>query len=167
MKKEKIVKISGSSLTIEEIKAVARDYAQVVVEKKTLEKCQKGYEVLKSKIDAKEKIYGVTTGFGEFSQVFIDPEQAARLQLNLIRSHSTGVGDPANEDAVRATMLCRANYLASGLSGGRPILLETLVEMLNKKVTPLILEQGSVGSSGDLAPLAMMALAMIGEGSNE
>ena len=164
MKKEKIVKISGSSLTIEEIKAVARDYAQVVVEKKTLEKCQKGYEVLKSKRDAKEKIYGVTTGFGEFSQVFIDPEQAARLQLNLIRSHSTGVGDPANEDAVRATMLCRANYLASGLSGGRPILLETLVEMLNKKVTPLILEQGSVGSSGDLAPLAMMALAMIGEG---
>jgi histidine ammonia-lyase len=164
MNKEKIVKITGNSLTIEEIKAVARDYAQVVVEQKILEKCEKGYEVLKKKIDAKEKIYGVTTGFGEFSQVFIDPEQAARLQLNLILSHSTGVGDPAGEDVVRATMLCRANYLASGLSGGRPILLETLIEMLNKRVTPLILEQGSVGSSGDLAPLAMMALTMIGEG---
>ncbi len=164
MKKEKIVKITGSNLTIEEIKAVARDYTQVMVEKKILKKCQKGYEILKSKIDKKEKIYGVTTGFGEFSQVFINPEQAAKLQLNLIRSHSTGVGDPASEDAVRATMLCRANYLASGLSGGRPILLETLIEMLNKKVTPLILEQGSVGSSGDLAPLAMMTLTMIGEG---
>jgi histidine ammonia-lyase len=164
MKKSKIVKITGNNLTIEEIKAVARDYAQVFVDKKILEKCQKGYDVLKSKIDAKEKIYGVTTGFGEFSQVFIDPEKAARLQLNLVRSHSTGVGDPANEETVRATMLCRANYLASGLSGSRPILLETLIEMLNKEVTPLILEQGSVGSSGDLAPLAMMALTMIGEG---
>lgn len=164
MKNEQTVKITGRSLTVEEIKAVARDYAPVIIEKEILAKCQKGYEVLRSKIDAQEKIYGVTTGFGEFSEVFITPEQAAKLQLNLIRSHSTGVGSPANEDVVRATMLCRTNYLASGLSGGRPLLLETLVEMLNKKVTPMILKQGSVGSSGDLAPLAMMALTIIGEG---
>ncbi|OGK23373.1 histidine ammonia-lyase [Candidatus Roizmanbacteria bacterium RIFCSPLOWO2_01_FULL_37_12] len=164
MKKINVVKLTGDSLTIKQIKAVARDYAKVEIDKKAFSKSKLGYNILKDKINQKEKIYGVTTGFGEFSQVFIDPDKAAQLQLNLIRSHSAGVGDPAKEDVVRATMLCRANYLASGMSGGRPILLQTLVEMLNKKVTPLILEQGSVGSSGDLAPLAMMTLPMIGEG---
>ncbi len=164
MKQISQVTITGSGLTVEQIKAVARDYAEVEIGKEAANKCKKGYDILQQKINQKEKIYGVTTGFGEFSQVFIDPEKAAQLQLNLIRSHSTGVGDPAKVDVVRATMLCRANYLASGMSGGRPILLQTLVEMLNKKVTPLVLEQGSVGSSGDLAPLAMMTLPMIGEG---
>lgn len=164
MKKPKTVTITGNSLTIDEVKAVARDYAKVKIGKDAADKCVRGYKILQEKIDAKEKIYGVTTGFGEFSQVFINPEKAAQLQLNLILSHSTGVGDPAKEDIVRATMLCRANYLASGMSGGRPILLETLVNMLNKKVAPLILEQGSVGSSGDLAPLAMMVLPMLGLG---
>lgn len=156
--------ITGKNLTVEQVKAVARDYAVVGIDRQVSSKCKKGYDILQQKINQKEKIYGVTTGFGEFSQVFIDPDKAAQLQLNLIRSHSTGVGDPAKEEVVRATMLCRANYLASGMSGGRPILLQTLVEMLNKRVTPLILEQGSVGSSGDLAPLAMMVLPMIGEG---
>lgn len=163
MNTNKVV-LTGSDLTVEQIKVVARDYTMVEIAKDAIERCNKGYKILKTKIDQKEKIYGVTTGFGEFSQVFIDPEKAAQLQLNLIRSHSTGVGDPAKEEVVRATMLCRANYLSSGMSGGRPILLTTLVEMLNKQVTPLILEQGSVGSSGDLAPLAMMTLPMIGEG---
>ncbi|KKP67538.1 MAG: Histidine ammonia-lyase [Candidatus Roizmanbacteria bacterium GW2011_GWA2_35_19] len=164
MKKVNKVVLTGRNLTIEQIKAVARDYAIVEIGKDAAKKSKKGYDILQEKINNKEKIYGVTTGFGEFSQVFIDPEKAAQLQLNLILSHSTGIGDPAREDIVRATMLCRANYLASGMSGGRPILLETLVEMLNKKVAPMILEQGSVGSSGDLAPLAMMVLPMIGEG---
>lgn len=158
------ITITGNSLTIEGVKAVARDYAQVKIGRDAADKCSRGYKILQGKINKKEKIYGVTTGFGEFSQVFIDPQKAAQLQLNLILSHSTGVGDPAKEDVVRATMLCRANYLASGMSGGRPILLEKLVEMLNKKVTPLILEQGSVGSSGDLAPLAMMTLPIVGLG---
>ncbi len=164
MKKIKEVVLTGNSLTIEEIKAVARDYAVVKIGKQALNKCRQGYKILQDKINQKEKIYGVTTGFGEFSQVFIDPEKAAQLQLNLILSHSAGVGDPASEENVRATMLCRANYLSSGFSGGRPVLLETLVTMLNKRVTPMVLEQGSVGSSGDLAPLAMMVLPMIGEG---
>jgi len=163
MKQINKVTITGRDLTIEQIKAVARNYAKVEIGKDAAVKSKKGYDILQEKINKKEKIYGVTTGFGEFSQVYIDPEKAAQLQLNLIKSHSTGVGDPAKEDVARATMLCRANYLASGMSGGRPILLQTLVEMLNKKVTPLILEQGSVGSSGDLAPLAMMVLPMIGE----
>jgi histidine ammonia-lyase len=164
MKQINEVTLTGESLTVEQVKAVARDYALVKIGKDAASNCKRGYDILQKKINEKEKIYGVTTGFGEFSQVFINPEQAAQLQLNLVRSHSTGVGDPAKEDVVRATMLCRANYLASGMSGARPILLETLVEMLNKKVTPLILEQGSVGSSGDLAPLAMMTLPLLGEG---
>ena len=157
------VTIDGRSLTIEQIKLVARNYATVRIDPEANKRCKEGCAILRSKIQAKEKIYGVTTGFGEFSQVFINEEQAAQLQLNLVRSHSTGVGDPAKEEVVRATMLCRANYLASGMSGARPIVLETLVAMLNKRVTPLVLEQGSVGSSGDLAPLAMMALPMLGE----
>lgn len=164
MKKINKVTVTGCDLTINEIKAVSRDFVKVEIGKEAFSKSKQGYDILQNKINQKQKIYGVTTGFGEFSQVFIDPEKAAQLQLNLILSHSTGVGDPAKEDAVRATMLCRANYLASGMSGGRPVLLQTLVEMLNKKITPLILEQGSVGSSGDLAPLAMMVLPMIGEG---
>ncbi len=164
MNKINKVTITGRDLTIEQVKAVARDYAKVEIGKDAAIKSKKGYDILQEKINNKEKIYGVTTGFGEFSQIFIDLDKAAQLQLNLILSHSTGVGDPASDDVVRATMLCRANYLASGMSGGRPILLQTLVEMLNKKVTPMILKQGSVGSSGDLAPLAMMVLPMIGEG---
>ncbi|MBI4098299.1 MAG: histidine ammonia-lyase [Candidatus Levybacteria bacterium] len=156
--------LTGKSLTINDIKLVARDYAKVEIDPSTIIRCNKSYAILQDKIKQKEKIYGVTTGFGDFSKVFINPGQASTLQLNLIRSHSTGVGDPVKEEIARATMLCRANYLASGLSGGRPILLQTLVEMLNKQVTPLILEQGSVGSSGDLAPLAMMSLPLLGEG---
>lgn len=163
MTTRKIV-LTGKNLTVEMIKEVARDFAEVEIGIDAYEKCRKGYSILQEKINKKEKIYGVTTGFGEFSQVFINPEKAAQLQLNLILSHSAGVGDPAKEEVVRATMLCRANYLASGMSGGRPILLETLVRLLNKRVSPLILEQGSVGSSGDLAPLAMMVLPMIGKG---
>lgn len=161
---KKTVVLTGSDLTVEEIVSVARNKAEVIIAKDALEKCEKGYQILQEKINQKEKIYGVTTGFGEFSQVFIDPEQASQLQMNLVKSHSTGVGDPAKEDVIRATMLCRANYLASGMSGARPIILKTLVAMINKRVAPIILEQGSVGSSGDLAPLAMMTLPMIGLG---
>ena len=164
MKQINEVTLTGKDLTIEQVKAVARDLVKVNIDSIAKKRCQEGYEVLKEKINSKVKIYGVTTGFGEFSQVFIEPEKAAQLQLNLIRSHSTGVGDPAKEEIVRAAMLCRANYLTSGLAGCRLLLAETLVEMLNKGVTPYVLEQGSVGSSGDLAPLAMLSLTIIGEG---
>jgi len=158
------VYLTGKNLTIDDVKSVARDFCEVIIAPDAIRRSELGYRILQKKIDQKIKIYGVTTGFGEFSQVFIEPKQAAELQLNLVRSHSTGVGDPAPQDIVRATMLCRANYLASGMSGGRPIILQTLISMLNKGVTPMILKQGSVGSSGDLAPLAMMVLPMIGEG---
>ncbi|OGG01874.1 histidine ammonia-lyase [Candidatus Gottesmanbacteria bacterium RBG_16_52_11] len=161
---EKKIVFDGSSLTVNQVQAVARQGTTVAVSEKTRNRCRRGYNVLQEKIRGKIKIYGVTTGFGEFSSIFIDPEKAARLQLNLIRSHAAGVGKPADIESVRAMMVCRANYLASGLSGGRPVLLDSLVSMLNRGLTPLVLEQGSVGSSGDLAPLAMMVLPMIGEG---
>lgn len=158
------VYINGKSLDLETVKSVARGYARVAVSRRLLTQVKAGNTVLKDKIRNKIRIYGVTTGFGEFSQVFIKPALAAKLQQNLIRSHATGVGKPADEDIVRATMLCRANYLASGLSGCRPVILQTLLEMLNRRVTPLVLKQGSVGSSGDLAPLSMMSLVLTGEG---
>lgn len=164
MKQINKVTITGKDLTIEQIKAVARDEVKVEIKKNAAKKCEKGYQVLNEKINQKIKIYGVTTGFGEFSQVFIDPDKAALLQLNLLRSHSTGVGDPVKAEIVRATMLIRANFITSGLSGGRLLLAQTLVDMLNRGVTPYVLEQGSVGSSGDLAPLAMMMLTLVGEG---
>lgn len=158
------VLLTGQDLTISQIKSAARDRAKVTITKEAQERCARGSAVLQEKIEAKEKIYGVTTGFGEFSQIFIEPTQAARLQRNLIRSHSTGVGDPAKEEVVRAAMLIRSNFITSGLSGGRLLLAETLVRMLNEGVTPVVYEQGSVGSSGDLAPLAMMSLTLLGEG---
>src|SRR3989454_9963831 len=111
-------------------------------------------------------MYGVTTGFGKLAHVRIRPEQARELQRNLIRSHASGVGDPLRVEAVRAMMLLRANVLLRGTSGVRPALPELIVAMLNQRVHPRVPSQGSVGASGDLAPLAHLALAMIGEGTD-
>src|SRR5256886_7131649 len=109
---------------------------------------------------------GVTTGSGTLAPVGIRPERARQLQLNLIRSHASGVGDPLSVEAVRAMMLLRANVLLRGTSGVRPALPELIVAMLNQRVHPRVPSQGSVGASGDLAPLAHLALAMIGEGED-
>lgn len=158
------VTITGKDLTIEKVAAVARDNQKVVVSAEVLVRVQKGRAILEKYVGRKEKIYGVTTGFGDFSKVFISLEDAAQLQVNLIRSHNAGVGDPVPEDIARATMLARANYLASGMSGCRPIILETLVDAINKRVYPFIPQKGSVGASGDLAPLAAMAACLMGEG---
>jgi len=114
-----------------------------------------------------DTIYGVNTGFGKLAHVRIKPDQARELQLNLIRSHASGVGEPLSVDAVRAMMLLRANVLLRGTSGVRAILPELIVGMLNAQVHPRVPSQGSVGASGDLAPLAHLALAMIGEGEGE
>src|SRR5439155_575440 len=109
-------------------------------------------------------VYGITTGVGELAGVHISPQQSARLQVNIVRSHSAGVGDPLPEEVVRAMMLLRAHALALGYSGIRPQTLTLLVDMLNRDLHPIIPSQGSVGASGDLAPLAHLALALIGEG---
>lgn len=164
MSKQQNIEITGKDLTVEKVKSVARDYAKVSLPKDALKKCKKGREILEYYINKKTKIYGVTTGFGSLSKYFIEPDKAAQLQVNLLRSHNAGVGEPVPEDVVRATMLARANYISSGMSGARPVVLETVVEMLNKNVVPFIPQQGSVGASGDLAPLAAMASVVIGEG---
>src|SRR5205809_4484044 len=111
-------------------------------------------------------IYGVNTGFGKLAHVRIKPEQTRDLQRNLLRSHASGVGDPLPVDVVRAMMVLRANVLIRGTSGVRPALPQLIVEMLNAQVHPRVPSQGSVGASGDLAPLAHLALAMIGEGDD-
>ncbi len=109
-------------------------------------------------------VYGVNTGFGKLSDVSIDRADLRQLQLNLVRSHSCGLGDPLSEPEARAMLLLRANVLATGFSGARPLVIDTLIAMLERGVTPVIPEKGSVGASGDLAPLAHLALAAIGEG---
>src|SRR4029078_11513712 len=108
--------------------------------------------------------YGINTGFGDFAEVKIPHESLAALQVNLLRSHAAGVGDPLSVPVVRATMALRANVLAKGFSGIRVETLERLIEMLNREVHPLVPSRGSVGASGDLAPLAHLALVLVGEG---
>src|SRR5256885_3903603 len=114
--------------------------------------------------DAAPAVYGVNTGFGALAEVRISAAQVTRLQQNLVRSHSAGVGQPLARDAVRGMMLLRASVLATGRSGARPVCCERLCELLNAGVHPVIPARGSVGASGDLAPLAHLALGMIGEG---
>src|SRR5690606_37195613 len=109
-------------------------------------------------------VYGVSTGFGALADVAISPEDRAALQVNLLRSHAAGVGPPLPDDVVRAALLLRAQALARGYSGVRPIVVERLIDLLNARIHPVVPEQGSVGASGDLAPLAHLALPLIGEG---
>jgi len=158
------ITLDGHSLSIADVVAVARGGATVALDPKALKAVTASRRAVEAAIDGGQTIYGVNTGFGKLAHVRIPPDQARQLQLNLIRSHASGVGDPLPVDAVRAMMLLRANVLVRGTSGVRPALPELLVEMLNGKIHPTVPSQGSVGASGDLAPLSHLALAMIGEG---
>ena len=158
------VTLDGHSLSIADVVAVARGHAPVALDPTALDAVRESRRAVEAAAERGQTIYGVNTGFGKLAHVRIPPEQARQLQLNLIRSHASGVGDPLAQDAVRAMMLLRANVLARGTSGVRPALPELLVEMLNRKIHPSVPSQGSVGASGDLAPLSHLALAMIGEG---
>src|ERR1043166_9694093 len=158
------VVIDGNSLRIEDVVAVARDFAQVSVSRAAREKAAAARKTIDRMVADKAVVYGVTTGFGKLSDVAIPPDRLADLQRNLIRSHSVGVGDPMPEGEVRAMMLLRANVIAKGYSGARPEIATLLAEMLNARLYPRVPEQGSVGASGDLAPLAHLALSLIGEG---
>ncbi|MBI3003373.1 MAG: histidine ammonia-lyase [candidate division NC10 bacterium] len=156
--------LDGSSLTLEQVEAVARRGEHVILAPAAKERVRASRAVVDGLLTAERPVYGVTTGFGKLSDVRIPPEQAEALQRNLLRSHAFGVGPPLAEDAVRASVLLRANVLAKGHSGVRPEVVELLLECLNRRVHPVIPEQGSVGASGDLAPLAHLALVLIGEG---
>jgi len=161
---DSVVSVDGESLTIDDVVQVARFGKVVELADSAMEQIKKSREVIESAVKEGRTVYGVNTGFGDLSDVCISSEDLAKLQVNLIRSHSAGVGDPFPVEVVRGMMLLRANALAKGYSGVRLDVISTLVELLNKGVTPVVPQQGSVGSSGDLAPLAHMALVMIGEG---
>src|SRR3989449_397584 len=160
------VTIDGLSLSIADVVAVARHGVPVAIAPHSLTAVTASRRTVEAAVARGDTIYGVNTGFGKLAHVRIKPEQTRELQLNLIRSHASGVGEPLPVDAVRAMMLLRANVLVRGTSGVRPALPELIVEMLNAQVHPCIPSQGSVGAWGDLAPLAHLALAMIGEGAD-
>lgn len=129
-----------------------------------MEKVIKSHKAVERIVKEKKVVYGITTGFGKFSDVYIDSENVEELQLNLIHSHACGVGEPFPEIVSRAMLLLRANALSKGFSGVRPVIIDTLLRFINAKIHPVIPQQGSLGASGDLAPLSHLALALMGEG---
>ena len=143
---------------------MARDGRQVGLDPQAAERMRASRAVIERLVEEGATVYGVTTGFGDLANVRIEPGQVAELQRNLVRSHTAGVGGPLPQDVVRAILLLRANALAVGLSGVRPDLAELLCGMLNEAIHPVIPSRGSVGASGDLAPLAHLAAVLIGEG---
>ncbi|MFQ5713488.1 MAG: histidine ammonia-lyase [Candidatus Scalinduaceae bacterium] len=160
----KNVIVNGENLKISHIEPVVRKGVRVSLGKDVKETLTSVQRIIKRAIDDRKVIYGVTTGFGALSDVVITKDQRKQLQKNIIMSHSAGVGNVFDEESVRAIMLLRINSLAKGNSGARYSTLKTLIDMLNIGVHPVIPEKGSVGASGDLAPLAHLALVLIGEG---
>ena len=161
------LKLDGERLTIADVRAVASGRETVALAPSAIGKMLRSREPVERLAAGDEPIYGVNTGVGLLADVRIAREELDRLQLNVIRSHAAGVGPPLAREVVRAMMLIRANVLAKGFSGIRPVVAERLCDLLNRGVTPAIPEQGSVGASGDLAPLAHMALVLVGEGEAE
>ncbi len=156
--------LDGNSLTIEKLVRIARFGEKVELHPDALARIKACRAMLEKKIAAREIMYGINTGIGEFSEVILTDEQVEQFQKYLIYNHSAGIGDPAPIEYVRAAMAGRINVHANGRSGVRPEITLTLVEMLNKGVTPVVAQKGSVGASGDLAPMAQMALLLLGEG---
>ena len=164
---EKTIYIDGNSLTIDEVVEISRYGAKVALTEESKKAIQISRDIVDKHVANHEPVYGLSTGFGKFVTVAIPDEDLDLLQYNLIVSDACGVGDPFTKEVTRAIMLLRANALAKGFSGIRLSTVETLIEMLNKGVHPVIPEKGSVGASGDLCPLAHMVLPMIGEGEAE
>lgn len=159
------VSLDGHSLTLDDVVAVAVQRAPVELSELARVRMSRAHLVVDALVRSNVVAYGVTTGFGKLSDIAIPRDRLAELQQNLVRSHATGVGPLLPEEETRAMMLLRANVIAKGFSGARPVLADTIVAMLNAGLYPPVPEQGSVGASGDLAPLAHLALALIGEGS--
>ncbi|HOK38300.1 MAG TPA: aromatic amino acid ammonia-lyase [Bacteroidales bacterium] len=156
--------ITGKNLTIENVVEVARDGRKVELHPEALERIKACRAMLEKKIEAKEIMYGINTGIGEFSEVVLNEEQVKEFQKYLVYNHAAGIGDPAPIEYVRGAILGRINVHAHGNSGIRPEITLTLVELLNKGVTPYVCQKGSVGACGDLAPMSQIALLMMGEG---
>jgi len=158
------VALSGNDLTFSQLYDIALRNQQVQLTASAIERMNASRAVVERLVESGAAAYGINTGFGKLASVRISTEQVRQLQVNLVRSHACGLGAPLSEAETRAMMLLRANALAKGLSGMRPRVVETLCQMLNAKVHPVIPSQGSVGASGDLAPLAHLAQVVIGDG---
>ena len=156
--------INGNDLTLENVREVAVGGRAVLLAPDAREAVDRARAVVDALVASNQVSYAITTGVGKLSDVRIAGDQIRELQANLVRSHAVGVGDPLSAAEVRAMMLLRANSLAKGHSGIRAVVIDRLCEMLNRTVTPFVPSQGSVGASGDLAPLAHLALVLIGEG---
>lgn len=156
--------LDGKTLTVEKLVRVAREGEPVEVPPESVDKIRACRAMLEEKIKAREIMYGINTGIGEFSEVVLADEQVGQFQKYLIYNHAAGIGDPAPVEHVRAAMAGRINVHARGRSGCRPEITLTLAEMLNKGVTPVVCRKGSVGASGDLAPMSQVALLLMGEG---
>ncbi len=161
----RIIRLTGTDLTLADMAAVARRRARVALAPSARRAMAASRRVVDRAVRRGDRVYGVTTGFGRFSDIAIPRERIEALQRNLVRSHAAGVGRPLEAEAVRAMMVLRANALARGRSGIRVSTVESLLGMLEADILPVIPGQGSVGASGDLAPLAHLALGLIGEGA--
>lgn len=159
-----MVVLTGNTLTLEEVQKIIFHNEEVSISKESLESVQKSHEAVKNIVKEKRVIYGINTGFGKFSDVLIEEENVEELQLNLIRSHACGVGEPFPEMVSRTMLLLRANALLKGYSGVRVLVIERLLELIKREIHPVIPQQGSLGASGDLAPLSHLALVLVGEG---
>ncbi|MGD8604001.1 MAG: aromatic amino acid ammonia-lyase, partial [Anaerolineales bacterium] len=158
------IRLDGSSLTIEKLVDIARFGQKVELDSQALERIKICRKMLEEKLAAKEIMYGTNTGIGEFSERILNDEQVKDFQRFLVYNHAAGIGDPVSIENVRAAMAGRINVHAHGNSGCRPEITLTLVDMLNKGVTPVVCQKGSVGASGDLAPMSQIALLLMGEG---
>src|SRR4051812_45527799 len=158
------MQIAGQPLSLVEVAEVAIGGATVEIDPGTHERIRASRRLVEEITASDAVVYGVNTGFGKLAEVHIDRSELRQLQLNLVRSHACGIGAPLSEAEARAMMLLRGNVLTLGFSGIRLEVIEFLVSLLNRRVTPMIPEKGSVGASGDLAPLAHLSLTLIGEG---
>ncbi len=159
-----MLELNGQSLSLKQIADVASGREHVTLASDARLRANEARRVVEEIVAAERTVYGVNTGFGKLSDVRIEQAQLGELQLNLVRSHACGLGAPLSEEESRAMLLLRANVLARGFSGARPLIIDTLILLLERGVTPVIPEKGSVGASGDLAPLAHLASTVIGEG---
>ena len=159
--------LTGADLTVPDIESVARAGAPAALDQHARERMQEARDLIESLVAEGAVVYGVTTGFGALASTRIESSDAGRLQENLLMSHAAGVGPAFPREVVRAMLLLRANTLALGHSGCRPLLVDRLLEFLGRGIHPVVPEQGSVGASGDLAPLAHLALPLIGRGQVE
>ncbi|ABS59996.1 histidine ammonia-lyase [Fervidobacterium nodosum] len=159
-----MIVIDGEHLSLEDVHNVSRKYELVSISNEAYKKMRDSRKTIEKVLEIGEPVYGINTGFGALANVRISKDKLRDLQRNIVLSHSAGIGEYLPEDIVRAMILIRANALAKGYSGVRPVIVEKLVELLNKKITPLVPEKGSVGASGDLAPLSHIAMSIIGEG---